>query len=64
VLPVLRRLGKAPDVRVFDAAALRAAIERHGLVAEALERHGTTRRDIRAFVVARQPGPVSATESR
>lgn len=56
VLPVMRAFGRAPSVGVFDAARLRAAIARHGFAIEAVERHGTTRRDIRTFIVARRPG--------
>jgi ubiquinone/menaquinone biosynthesis C-methylase UbiE len=55
LLPVMRALGKAPDVRVFDEARLRRAFERQGLAIEAVERHGTTRKDIRVFIVARRP---------
>ncbi|HMS80570.1 MAG TPA: class I SAM-dependent methyltransferase [Burkholderiaceae bacterium] len=55
LLPILRTLGRAPDLQVFDAHGLRAAIERHGLVVEAVERHGSTRRDFRVFIVARRP---------
>ncbi len=56
VVPLMRALGKAPAVLVFGAAALQAAIERHGLLIEAVERHGTKRKDIRVFLVARKPG--------
>lgn len=55
VVPLMRMLGKAPDVLVFDAAQLQSAFERHGLLVEAVERHGTKRKDIRVFVVARKP---------
>ena len=55
-VPLMRALGKAPHVLVFDAAQLRAAFERHGLEIEAVERHGTKRKDMRVFIVARRPG--------
>ena len=54
-VPLARWLGKAPHVLSFDAAQLRAAFERHGLVIEAFERHGTKRKDFRVFIVARKP---------
>lgn len=55
-VPLMRLVGKAPPVRVFGADALRAALERQGLVVEAVERHGSRPRDFRVFVVARKPG--------
>jgi ubiquinone/menaquinone biosynthesis C-methylase UbiE len=55
-LPLMKLFGKAPHVLVFDAAVLQAAIERQGLVVEAVERHGTRGRDCRPFIVARAPG--------
>lgn len=55
LVPLARALGKAPHVLNFDAAQLRAAFERHGLVIDAFERHGTKRKDIRVFIVARRP---------
>lgn len=55
-IPVMRAIGKAPDVLCFDADALRAAMVRQGLVIEAVERHGTKGKDIRVFIVARKPG--------
>ncbi|MEI7445397.1 MAG: class I SAM-dependent methyltransferase [Burkholderiales bacterium] len=61
LLPVMRALGRAPAVRVFDAGRLRAAIARHGFAVEAVERHGTTRRDARAFIVARRIGGGAGT---
>jgi len=54
VVPLMRALGKAPHVLVFDAAQLRSVFERHGLAIEAVERHGTQRKDIRVFIVARR----------
>lgn len=56
LIPILRAIGKAPSVLVFDAVQLRSSFERHGLVVEAIERHGSKRRDVRAFMVARKPG--------
>jgi SAM-dependent methyltransferase len=55
-LPLMKLFGKAPPVLSFDAAALQAAIERQGLVVEAVERHGTRGKDCRPFIVARAPG--------
>ncbi len=55
LVPLLRALGKAPEVLIFDAAQLQSAFERHGLEIEAVERHGTKRKDIRVFIVARRP---------
>jgi len=54
VVPLMRALGKAPDVLVFDAVQLSSAFERHGFAIEAVERHGTKRKDIRVFIVARR----------
>ena len=53
-VPLMRALGQAPRVLVFNAAQLQAALERQGLRIEAVERHGTTRRDMRVFIVARK----------
>lgn len=55
-LPLMRAVGKAPPVLCFDETRLRAAIGRQGLLVEAVERHGTRGKDIRAFIVARAPG--------
>jgi ubiquinone/menaquinone biosynthesis C-methylase UbiE len=55
VVPLMRALGKAPDVLVFTAAQLQSTLQRHGLEIEAVERHGTQRKDIRVFIVARRP---------
>jgi SAM-dependent methyltransferase len=53
LVPLMRALGKAPPVLCFSAAQLCSAFERAGLQIEAVERHGTKRKDIRVFVVAR-----------
>lgn len=55
-LPLMRLVGKAPHVLVFRAPALQAAFTRHGLDIVAVERHGTTGKDIRVFIVARKRG--------
>jgi SAM-dependent methyltransferase len=55
-IPVMRALGKAPQVLCFDADELQAAMLRQGLAIEAVERHGTRGKDIRVFIVARKPG--------
>jgi SAM-dependent methyltransferase len=54
VVPLLRWLRLAPPVASFDAAHLRAAFERQGFAVEGVERHGSRRKDIRAFIVARR----------
>jgi ubiquinone/menaquinone biosynthesis C-methylase UbiE len=56
LVPLMRAVGKAPAVLSFSATQLCAAMERQGLQVEAVERHGTQRKDIRVFVVARKPG--------
>jgi ubiquinone/menaquinone biosynthesis C-methylase UbiE len=55
-IPVMRAIGKAPQVLCFDADELEVAIARHGFFIEAVERHGTRGKDIRVFIVARKPG--------
>lgn len=54
LVPLMRALGKAPHVLNFDAQGLCSAFERHGFEIEAVERHGTKRKDIRVFIVARK----------
>jgi ubiquinone/menaquinone biosynthesis C-methylase UbiE len=61
LVPLMRALGKAPAVSSFDAARLRSTFERHGLVVEVVERHGTGRKDPRVFIVARKPGATAAS---
>ena len=51
----MRAIGKAPHALCFNAAQLQAALLRHGLALEAVERHGTRGQDIRVFIVARKP---------
>lgn len=55
-VPLLRVVGLAPPLRRFDGTALRAAIEAAGLRVESVERHGSGRKDVRVFIVARRPG--------
>lgn len=55
LVPLMQAVGKAPRVLVFDGGGLQAALQRHGFVIEAAERHGSTRKDIRIFIVARRP---------
>ena len=55
LIPLMRAIGKAPPVLAFDADQLQSAIGRHGLVVEAVERHGSKRKDFRVFIVARKP---------
>lgn len=59
-LPLMRAIGKAPEVLSFDAPRLQAAIERQGFAIEAVERHGTRGKDFRVFIVARAPGAPEA----
>lgn len=54
LVPLMRAVGLAPPVLSFDARALQSAFERHGFEIEAVERHGTKRKDIRVFIVARK----------
>jgi len=53
-IPLMRAIGKAPQVLCFDADELKAAMVRQGLEIEAVERHGTQGKDIRVFIVARK----------
>ncbi len=55
LVPLMRALGKAPEVLVFDATELESAFERHGFIVDAVERHGSKRKDMRVFIVARKP---------
>jgi hypothetical protein len=56
MLPLMRLVGKAPRVLCFNARTLEAAMQRHGLRIEAVERHGTkASKDWRVFIVARKP---------
>jgi hypothetical protein len=55
IVPLLRALGRARAVLAFDAARLQTTFERHGLLLEVVERHGTKRNDIRVFIVAQDP---------
>lgn len=54
LVPLMRAIGKAPHVLVFDEAQLKASFQRHGLEIEAVERHGTKGKDIRVFIAARR----------
>ncbi|TAG03852.1 MAG: class I SAM-dependent methyltransferase [Betaproteobacteria bacterium] len=55
-LPLMRALGRAPDVLCFKAPELQAAMVRQGLEMLSVERHGTRKgKDIRVFTVARKP---------
>lgn len=55
LVPLLRAVGLAPPLRRFDGEALRGAIEVAGFRVESVERHGTGRKDVRVFIVARRP---------
>ncbi len=52
-IPVMRLLGRAPSVLVFNAAELEAAVAEAGFEIEVVERHGSGRKDVRPFIVAR-----------
>ncbi|MBT9456631.1 MAG: class I SAM-dependent methyltransferase [Burkholderiaceae bacterium] len=54
-LPLMRAIGKAPQVLCFKEEGLLSAMARQGLEIVSVERHGTRGKDIRAFVVARKP---------
>ena len=54
-LPLMRAIGKAPQLLCFTADALRSAIARQGMEIVSVERHGTQGKDIRVFIVARKP---------
>ncbi len=54
-LPLMRAIGKAPHVLIFDGQALQSAIARQGLDILSVERHGTRGKDFRPFIVARKP---------
>ena len=56
VAPLLRLIGKAPALSCFNEDQLQAALARRGLTVITTERHGTRRKDTRAFLVARRPG--------
>ncbi len=51
----MRLVGKAPPVLKLDQAGLCAAMQRHGLSIEAVERHGSRGKDTRPFILARAP---------
>ncbi len=57
LLPLMRWVGKAPDVLCFAESQLKTAMTNHGLEILAVERHGTKGKDIRPFIVARKPSP-------
>ncbi len=55
-LPLMRALGKAPQVLCFKAPELQAAMERQGFEMLSMERHGSRKgKDFRLFTVARKP---------
>lgn len=53
-VPLARLLGAVPPVHIFDEAQLLACLRANGLEPVIVERHGTRRKDFRAFVVARK----------
>jgi ubiquinone/menaquinone biosynthesis C-methylase UbiE len=54
-LPLMRAIGKAPQVLCFNANALQSAISRRGLEIVSVERHATRGKDTRPFILARKP---------
>jgi ubiquinone/menaquinone biosynthesis C-methylase UbiE len=54
-IPVMRAIGKAPHVEVFSGLELENEIRASGFAIEERARHGSTRKDPRAFIVARKP---------
>lgn len=54
-IPMMRAIGKAPDVLCFNADHLQSAVVRQGLQILSVERHGTRGKDFRVFIVARKP---------
>ena len=54
-VPLMRLVRLAPPVLVLRAADLVAACERQGLEVLGVERHASSGRDVRPFVVARKP---------
>lgn len=56
IVPLMRALGRAPALLCLNESRLVRALAGSGLDVIAIERHGSTRRDIRAFIVARKPG--------
>lgn len=56
VIPLMRLVGKAPGcVSSFSAASLEEAMRTAGFAILENERHGSKKRDFRAFIVARAP---------
>lgn len=53
-LPVMRFLGKAPNVLVFTSGELQAAIAAAGFDLVEVERHASKGKDTRPFIVARR----------
>jgi ubiquinone/menaquinone biosynthesis C-methylase UbiE len=54
-VPVMRLVGKAPFVAFFSAAELESEIARAGFTIVERARHGSERKDVRVFIVARKP---------
>ena len=59
-LPLMRAVRLAPPVLSLREADLVAACERQGLEVLGVERHASTGRDVRPFVMARKPMPAGA----
>jgi SAM-dependent methyltransferase len=57
-LPVMRALGKAPNVLCLKGDALAAAVARQGMDILSVERHSSRGKDVRVFIVARKPAGI------
>ncbi len=53
-VPLMRLAGQAPALKCLHEHQLQAAMAKQGLAVVISERHGTQRKDIRAFLVARK----------
>ncbi len=53
-VPVMRAVGLAPHVSTLSGAALEQALTAQGFEILSVERHGTSGRDVRPFIVARK----------
>jgi len=62
-IPVVQLIGKAPFVSFFSAEELVRDLSEAGFSIEERARHGTGRKDIREFIVARKAGLTSSVAS-
>ena len=54
ILPLMRLVGRAPHVAIFDTQGLQQALRRAGFQIDAVEHHASHGRDTRPFVIARK----------